>query len=207
MTEVLPTAFNPAGAIRVGSIGLAACEMRVVDAQGNEMQPGEVGEVVLRSPASCIGYWKDPAATARLFEGDWLHTGDLARRDEEGYYWFQGRLKQIIIRGGSNISPQEVEEALYQHPTVLEAGVVGLPDAMYGEVPVAFVALRTESHVTQERLIAHSRELLSDYKVPVRVCFMDELPKGLTGKVDRRRLREILLADADLIEDDAKIRV
>jgi acyl-coenzyme A synthetase/AMP-(fatty) acid ligase len=93
----------------------------------------------------CAGYGNDPAATAELMRGGWLHTGDLASRDAEGYFWFRGRWKQIIVRAGSNISPQEVEEALYQHPAVLEAGVVGKPDPVYGEVVNAFVALAAGS--------------------------------------------------------------
>ncbi len=143
MTEVCPTLVSPREAGKPGSMGRAVnVSLRIVDPNGSDVEAGSVGELLVRSAASCIGYWNDPDATARLFEGGWLHTGDLARRDEDGYYWFQGRLKQIIIRGGSNISPQEVEEALYQHPAVLEAGVVGLPDPMFAEVPVAFISMR-----------------------------------------------------------------
>jgi long-chain acyl-CoA synthetase len=208
MTELLPIAINPRGAARVGSIGPATgATLRIIDSNGNDLEPGGVGELVARSPGSCLGYWDDPEATARLFEGGWLHTGDLASCDEDGYYWFKGRLKQIIIRGGCNISPQEVEEALYQHPAVLEAGVVGLPDPMCGEVPVAFIALRVGHCVPTEELLAHTRALLSDYKVPVRILFMETLPKGSTGKVDRRSLRDGLLAEADSIENDAVLRV
>ncbi len=130
MTEVIPTTFNPPGAVRAGSIGIApeGFSLRVIDERGNDVEPGEIGELILRGPANCIGYWNDPDATTKLLRGGWLHTGDLVMCDESGYYWFKGRLKQIIIRGGSNISPQEVEEALYQHRAVFEAGVVGLPD-------------------------------------------------------------------------------
>ncbi len=209
MTEVVPTAINLPGAVRAGSIGREpeGFSLRIIDWRGNDVVPGEVGELVIRGPANCIGYWNDPEATARLLEGGWLHTGDLGLCDEDGYYWFKGRVKQIIIRSGSNISPQEVEEALYQHAAVLEAGVVGLPDPTFGEIPIAFVALREGYDLTPDRLINHASALLSDYKVPARIYLMEELPKGLTGKVDRRRLREILLADADLIESKAVIRV
>ncbi|MDE3105473.1 MAG: AMP-binding protein [Acidobacteriota bacterium] len=209
MTEVLPTAFNPPGAVRPGSIGTApqGCSLRVIDAHGNDVEPGEVGELVLRSPASCLGYWNDPEATASLLRDEWLHTGDLVLCDEDGYYWFKGRLKQIIIRGGSNISPQEVEEVLYQHPAVLEAGVVGLPDPKFGELPVAFVSLRAGRCCSQDDLLTHARRMLSDYKVPTKVYFLDGMPKGLTGKVDRRRLRDILLANAELFESEIVSRV
>ena len=116
-------------------------------------------------------------ATADLLRGGWLHTGDPGCLDPDGYLWFKGRLKQIIIRAGSNISPQEVEEALYQHPAVLEAGVVGMPDEAYGEAVVAFVALRA-GPATQEELREHTRARLADYKVPERIHFIAELPKG-----------------------------
>ena len=208
MTEVAPITGNQRGAVRHGSIGLPLnSAIRLIDSRGCDVEPGEVGELVVRSEGNCIGYWNDPEATAQLFEGGWLHTGDLASRDGEGYLWFQGRLKQIIIRGGSNISPQEVEEALYQHPAVLEAGVVGLPDPMFAEVPVAFVSLRQGPDVPEDQLIAHAGTLLADYKVPARIFFMDELPKGLTGKVDRRRLRDVLLAEAHSLENQPVLRV
>jgi long-chain acyl-CoA synthetase len=167
---------------------------------GVDIRLGDHDEILVRGPAVCAGYWNDNEGTAELFEGGWLNTGDLASRDADGYYWFKGRLKQLIIRGGSNISPQEVEEALYRHPAVMEAGVVGIPDARYGQVPVAFVALRAGDAVTEKDLRAYARELLSDFKVPERVLFLEELPKGLTGKVDRRRLRDILIAQPNLLE-------
>jgi long-chain acyl-CoA synthetase len=202
MTETVPMTLNPSGAIRTGSIGLALPEVaiRLVDLQGRDVPAGETGEILVRSPANCVGYWNDPAATARLFDNSWLHTGDLASRDNDGYYWFKGRLKQLIIRGGSKISPQGVEEALYQHPAVLEAGVIGAPHPVYGEVPVAFVALRPGHSLTEDQLRTHARKLLADYKVPDRIFFVAELPKGLTGKVDRRSLRDILIAQPDLLE-------
>jgi long-chain acyl-CoA synthetase len=201
MTESVPITLNPSAAI-TGSIGLALGEVsiRLVDLDGRDVGAGETGEILVRSPANCAGYWNDSAATARLFHDGWLRTGDLASRDNEGYFWFKGRLKQLIIRGGSNISPQEVEEALYRHPAVLEAGVVGAPHPVYGAVPVGFVVLRAGHSLTEDNLLAHARELLADYKVPQRILFVAELPKGLTGKVDRRSLRDILIAQPDLLE-------
>ena len=202
LTESVPVTFNRNGNVRVGSIGPSApgADVRLVDPNGRDVPAGDTGEILVRSPANCVGYWNDPAATACLFTDGWMHTGDLASRDKDGYYWFKGRLKQLIIRGGSNISPQEVEEALYQHPAVLEAGVVGAPHSVYGEVPVAFVALRAGQSPTEDHLRAHGRKLLADYKVPERIFFLAELPKGLTGKVDRRSLRDILIAQSDLLE-------
>ena len=206
MTEVLPTAVNPHAAVRVGSIGIAVNGIvRVVDSRGIDVERGGVGEMVIRSAANCLGYWNDPESSARLFGGGWLHTGDLVTQDEDGYLWFRGRLKQIIIRGGSNISPQEVEEVLYQHPAVLEAAVVGLPDDTCGEVSVAFLALKAGRDVTADQLVKHAGALLADYKVPTELFFVDELPKGLTGKIDRRRLRDMLLAGSYLIENSGVV--
>jgi len=198
MTEGGFLAFNPADAIRPGSLGLKVpgVEMRLVDPTDRDVAEGETGEIIVRSPGSCAGYWNDPVATADLLRGGWLHTGDLASRDAEGYLWFRGRSKQIIVRAGSNISPQEVEEALYPHPAVLEVGVTGKPDAVYGELVAAFVALRSGMQATEAELKAFARERLADYKVPECIYFLQELPKGLTGKVDRRSLKEKLRAEA-----------
>jgi long-chain acyl-CoA synthetase len=208
LTEVMPVTFNPAGSVRTGSLGHAAnAFLRIIDSKGNDVIPGGVGEIVVRSSANCLGYWNDPEATAALLEGGWLRTGDLASQDDDGYYWFKGRLKQIIIRGGRNISPQEVEEALYHHPAVLEAAVVGVPDSVFGTIPVAFVSVREGRSIQADVLLAYVRRRLSDYKVPERIFFMDVLPKGLTGKVDRRRLRDILLAQADSIKDSTPSRI
>jgi long-chain acyl-CoA synthetase len=201
-TEVGIVTTNPAGAVRTGSIGRLASgvSIRLADARGRDVEPGETGEILVRSPGVSAGYWNDAEATAALVDNGWMHTGDLAARDEDGYYWFKGRIKQLIIRGGSNISPQEVEEALYRHPEVMEAALVGARDPVYGEIPVAFVVLRKGSAIGEDDLRAFARELLADYKTPERVLFVEELPKGLTGKVDRRRLRDLLVAEPHLLE-------
>jgi long-chain acyl-CoA synthetase len=154
---------------------------------------GHVGELQVQSPANCVGYWDDPEATAATFDGGWLRTGDLVRRDGDRFYWFAGRVKQIIIRGGSNISPQEVEEALYRHPAVLEAGVVGLPDPIHGEKVIAFVALREGLAPEETALREFVRSHIADYKTPERILFVPVLPKGLTGKVQRRDLKNLFL--------------
>lgn len=195
MTESIPIALNPKDRIQVGSLGvpLKGVEARVVDLAGHDVAEGETGEIVVRSPANCAGYWNDPEATKILFRDGWLHTGDLASRDADGYFWFKGRQKQIIIRAGSNISPQEVEEALYQHPAVLEAGVVGEPDPILGEKVAAFVVLREGQEAGPEELRQSARQHLADYKVPERILFLDELPKSPTGKVQRSALKEMLL--------------
>ena len=202
LTESCPVTFNPSTDVRIGSIGPAASRVaiRVVDLHSRDVPIGHTGEILVRSPANSVSYWNDPAATKCLFEDDWLHTGDLASRDDDGYLWFKGRLKQIIIRDGSNISPHEVEDTLSSHPAVLEACVIGAPHALHGEIPVAWVALRASYSVTEDQLRGHARGLLADYKVPERIFFLAELPKGLTGKVDRRGLRDILIAQPDLLE-------
>ena len=181
-------------------------QVRLVEGH-SDVKAGETGEILVRSPANCVGYWNDPRATTDLFANGWLRTGDLASLDEDGYYWFKGRLKQIIIRGGSNISPQEVEEVLYRHPAVLEAGVVGVPHPTDGEVPVAFVVLRPSQSITEAQLLTHARSVLADYKLPARIIFVPELAKGLTGKVDRRRLRELAVAQPHSLEKGVITRV
>ena len=177
---------------------LDAVEARVVDRDGNVVADGRVGELQVQSPSNCVGYWQDPRATAANFDHGWLRTGDLVRRDADSFFWFEGRAKQIIVRAGSNISPQEVEEALYQHRAVLEAGVIGVPDAVHGEKVIAFVALRDGLYANERELRDLVRSLIADYKVPEQVIFLPLLPKGLTGKVDRRALSDLALTSPRL---------
>jgi long-chain acyl-CoA synthetase len=171
-------------------------EARIVDGTGNVVSDGEAGELLIRSPSLCSGYWQNAKATAEALRDGWFYTGDLVSRDADGYYWFRGRIKEIIIRGGSNISPQEVEEALYSHPQILEAGVVGLPHQVWGETVVAVVVLRDGANCGEEDIRAHARLALADYKIPERVHFAVALPKGPTGKVDRRALKDTLTQTA-----------
>jgi long-chain acyl-CoA synthetase len=200
MTETVPVTCIREGAPRAGSMGLALdiIDTRVADAGGNVIGVGQVGELQVQSPAHCVGYWNNPDATAATFHDGWLRTGDLVRRDADGFYWFEGRVKQIIVRGGSNFSPQEVEESLYHHPAVLEAGVIGMPDPVYGEKVIAFVALRDGLSATEPELRDFVRARIADYKIPERILFLPSLPKGLTGKVQRRDLKDMLLASLQL---------
>jgi long-chain acyl-CoA synthetase len=197
MTEAGPIACNPAGRIRAGSLGTSidGVEMRVLDAAGGEVPDGQSGEIVLRSPATYIGYWDNPAATLDTLRGGWLYTGDLGHRDRDGYFWFDGRKKEIIVRGGYNISPQEVEETIQDHPAVLEVAVIGVPVPVYGESVVAFVALRNERVAGDQELKDHASKRLADLKVPEQIFFVESLPKGITGKVQRRALKELALAE------------
>ncbi len=192
MTEVIPGSLNPvAGGGKVGSIGLPApgVAFRLVGPDGRDVPCGEVGEILVHSEAVTVGYWDDPEATAAAFQGGWLRTGDLARVDEDGYYWFVGRSKEIIIHGGTNVSPVEVEEALYQHPAVREAGVVGVPDPTWGEIVHAYVALKDDHDVTEAALRRFLEARIAPYKVPGVIRFLPDLPKGPTGKVARKTLR------------------
>jgi long-chain acyl-CoA synthetase len=173
-------------------------KVRVVDSDGKDMPNGQIGEITVRSPANLAGYWDDLAATREALQDGWFHTGDLARRDASGYLWFEGRKKEIIIRDGLNISPQEVEEAISDHPAVLEVGVIGMPDPVgaHGERVVAFITVRDGFVTDEQPLKVHARQRLADFKLPERFVFLKELPKGITGKVQRRALKEIPLAAA-----------
>jgi acyl-CoA synthetase (AMP-forming)/AMP-acid ligase II len=207
MSESLLIACNPPASIRPGSIGIpgAKVEIQAIDLEGTPVPDGEIGELAVRSPANFVGYWNDPEATAQTLVEGWLRTGDLGRRDVEGYFWFEGRRKEVIIRGGSNISPQEVEGALLQHASVMEAGVVGVPDDVYGECVAAFVALRERCSVCESELREFTRQRLADYKVPERISFLPVLPKGPTGKVQRRVLRDLARGAAPENIENAKI--
>ena len=192
MTEIAGITWNPPGKMRSGSIGvpLEGVLLRVVDVDGNEVKPGGVGELTVKSPGITIGYWNNPEATAEALRDGWLYTGDLVKQDVEGYYWFAGRKKELILRGGSNISPQEVEAVLYQHPAVAEAGVIGIPDETWGEVVVAYVARKERVSATEAELIEFVKKQTAAHKVPEKVVFLPSLPKSAVGKVQRRALKE-----------------
>jgi long-chain acyl-CoA synthetase len=196
MTETGLSVVNPADSIRPGSLGkpLDGVDVRVVDFSGRDASDGQTGEIAVRSPANFTGYWHDPASTEDALRNGWVHSGDLAHRDADGYLWFDGRKKEIIVRDGLNLSPQEIEEVLYDHPAVLEAGVIGAPDALpaRGEQVVAFVRLREGMMATESELRAYASEQLADFKVPAKIIFSEALPKGITGKIQRRALKETL---------------
>lgn len=200
MTEIGPSISNPADAIRSGSLGTAipGVEIRVVDAEGGEVPDQQIGEMAIRTPARFAGYWDDPAATREAVRDGWMHTGDLARRDADGYLWLVGRKKEIIVRDGVSISPHEVEEAIYKHPAVLQVAVIGTPDPVgaHGQNVLAFVSLKDGLAVDERELRDHAHRLLADFKVPDRFVFQPYLPLGITGKIQRRILKEMLAAVA-----------
>jgi acyl-coenzyme A synthetase/AMP-(fatty) acid ligase len=170
----------------------------VVDSNGKEVPDGQTGELIVKTPVNLAGYWDDPVATSEALKDGWLFTGDLVRRDSDGYFWFEGRKKQIIVRDGFNISPQEVEEAIYTHPAVLEVGVIGMPDSVEarGERVLAFVALRDGCMTSEDELREHARRRLADLKVPEKILFLEKLPKGISGKIQRAALKQLQLAAA-----------
>jgi long-chain acyl-CoA synthetase len=176
---------------RPKSIGkvLPGMEMRMVTEDGRIAARGEVGEICVRGPNVMLGYYKQPEETALAIRDGWLHTGDLGIVDDAGHAYIVDRKKDLIIRGGQNIYPADVEEVIYAHPGVREVAVVGIPDDVLGEVPVAYVAMAPGQTVSAEDLVARCRDELAYYKVPAQIHFMDELPKGPTGKILRRGLR------------------
>jgi long-chain acyl-CoA synthetase len=173
-----------------GSIGIPNDEvdLKLVDDEGNEVPQGEIGEIVMRGPNVMSGYWKRPEATADTLGDGWLKTGDMARIDEDGYIFIVDRKKELIIRGGYNVYPRELEEVLYEHPAVREAAVVGMPHPSLGEEVGAAVALKDGAEVSPDELRDYMKEHVAAYKYPRRIWLVDELPKGPTGKILKREV-------------------
>jgi len=166
----------------------------VVDEQGRFLPPESTGELVIRSPTMMLGYFRDEEATRKAVVDGWLHTGDLGRMDQEGYVFLVGRKKEIIIRGGENVSPLEIEEVLCRHPSVRDVAVGGLPDRIWGEVVVACVV--ANGAASEQELIGYCREHLADFKVPVKIALVEELPRNATGKILRRDLAQFFQPEA-----------
>jgi acyl-CoA synthetase (AMP-forming)/AMP-acid ligase II len=175
-----------------GSVGRAVfhVETRIVDENDRDVPTGQVGELVVRGPNVFAGYWGLPEATAEAFRGGWFHTGDLGRMDAEGFITLVDRKKDMIITGGENVYPIEVEQALYRHPAIREVAVVGVPHTTWGETPIAVVALKDGAQVTGDDLISYARERLAHFKCPTRVEYVPELPRNATGKVLKTTLRK-----------------
>ena len=178
---------------RLSSCGkqVLGVEVRVINARGEEVKPGEIGEIIVRGPNVMLGYWRQPEATAEALKDGWMRTGDLATVDEEHYLYIIDRAKDMIISGGENIYSVEVEQALYTHPAVLEAAVIGIPHDYWGEAVHAVVVCKPGRQVSSEELIAHARTQIAGYKVPRSIQFRTEaLPKSGAGKILKRELRE-----------------
>lgn len=195
LSEASPvTCFNPLDRPRkAGSIGTSIIhvENKIVNELGEELPPGEVGELIVRGSNVMKGYYKMPEETAFTIKDDWLYTGDLAKMDEEGYFYIVDRKKDLVIVGGYNVYPREVEEVLFAHPDIVEAAVVGVPDSEQGEAVQAFI-VRKDTSLTKEAVRSYCKEHLAKYKNPTLIEFLAELPKNTTGKILRRSLKEIV---------------
>lgn len=165
-------------------------QVRVINEEGKDAAPGEIGEIITTGDNLMTGYWNDPEATAESIRNGWFYTGDLAKVDDEGYVFIVDRRKDMIISGGFNVYPREVEEVLYRHPAVLEATVVGVPDPRWGEAVKAVVVRRPGMQVSPEEIIAFCQADMASYKKPASVDFVDELPKGPNGKILKREIKQ-----------------
>jgi long-chain acyl-CoA synthetase len=182
--------FNPPDETRrPGSCGLPiGNEMMVVDDQDREVPDGILGEIVMRGENILKGYYKDPEATRAAFRNGWFHTRDIGYRNGDGFFYIVDRKSDMIIRGGENIYPREIDEVLYQHPDISAAATIGIPDSLYGEEVAASVVLKEGANASPEELIAFCRERLADYKCPKTIRLLKEIPKGPTGKLLKREL-------------------
>jgi long-chain acyl-CoA synthetase len=184
---------------RLASVGQPdiGVQVRVVDEKGNDVDIGELGEIIVRSKHNMLEYWKKPKDTSTTIVNGWLHTGDIGRYDEKGYIFLVDRKKDMIISGGENVFPREVEEVLYRNPKVHEVAVIGIPDNYWVEKVHAVVALKKDAQATSSELIDFAKKSLAGYKVPKSVEFMDALPKNAAGKIMKRELREKYWADQE----------
>jgi long-chain acyl-CoA synthetase len=193
LSETSPVACSnhPDRERKAGSIGtpIEGVEIRVVDEDDNEVEQGEAGEIVIRGHNIMKGYWRRPDATEEAMRGGWFHSGDIGRVDEDGYFYIVDRKKDLIIRGGYNVYPREVEEVLYEHPKIREAAVVGIPHDEWGEEVGAAVVLHEGEELPADEVCAYVKERIAAYKYPRVVWFIDDLPKGPTGKILKREIQ------------------
>jgi len=179
---------------KYGSIGICyqKCNtIKIFDPDDKELPRGQIGEIVIKGPGVMKGYWNKPEETVSVIRNGWLHTGDIGYMDEDAYIYLTERKKDLIIRGGENVYPKEVEDVLHRHPQVLEAGVIGVPDPVYGEEVEAFVVLKSAGSACEDELIDFCKQHLPTYKRPKSIRLMDSLPKSALGKILRRELREL----------------
>jgi long-chain acyl-CoA synthetase len=192
LSETSPVAsFNhPDRERKPGTIGqpVEGVEMKVVDEDGNEVEQGEIGEIVIKGHNIMKGYWRKPEATEEAIRDGWFHSGDMGRVDEDGYFAIVDRKKELIIRGGYNVYPREIEEVLYEHPAVQEAAVVGVPDEQMGEEVGAAIVLKDGEELNEDEMRSYLKGELAAYKYPRRIWFLEELPKGATGKILKREI-------------------
>ena len=165
-------------------------DVRILGEDGQTMPANEVGEITYRSKSLMKGYWKNDEATAKSIQNGWFYTGDAGYLDEDGYLYIHDRIKDMIVSGGENVYPAEVENALFDHPAIGDVAVIGVPDEKWGEAVKAVVVLKPGMSATQEEIIAHSRTKIAGYKVPKSIDFTDVLPRNPTGKLLKRELRK-----------------
>lgn len=194
MTETLFYALDPmVNNNKIGSLGLptTGVSIRILDENGVEQPHGAVGEISILTETHMQQYWNNPKETKNaLFDNGWLRSGDLGYLDEDGYLWFQGRKKHIIVRGGMNISPVEIESTLQTYNPILETAVIGLPDQLWGEIAIAFIVMKVENaELEEEKIRNFLRKHIADYKIPEKIIFVDQLPKTISYKIDRLALR------------------
>ena len=180
---------------KIGSIGLAlkGQDMKILDSEGKELPRGETGEIAIKGDNVMKGYWNNSSATSQTIRNGRLYTGDLGYQDQDGFFFIVGRSKEMIIRGGENIYPKEVEEALYRHPAILEAAVIGLPDKRWGEEVAAFLVLKEGQSLSAKEVRIFLKDKIADYKIPRRIETISSLPKTATGKIQKLKLRKEIL--------------
>lgn len=202
LTETAPLALvlrTDEVGVKIGAAGhqvLPLSDVRLVDADNNPVPTGERGEICVRGPQVMAGYWRNPDATAAVIDAQgWFHTGDIGRADEDGYIWVIDRVKDMVISGGENVYPAEVEDVLYRHPAIADVAVLGTPHERWGEAVTAVVVLRPDATLTLEELRSFARDKLAGYKIPLRLEFVDALPRTQSGKVVKYQLREDLVSE------------
>jgi len=193
LTESPSALFNRPGDVKIGSIGkpMSGVEARIVDDEDNELPVGEIGEIALKGTALMKEYFKNPEATAETLSGGWLHTGDLEKKDDEGYFHFSGRKKDIIRRGGENIGAQEVEGVLNAHPKIVESAAIPVPDRIRNEEIKAFIILKPGQEVDPEEIVAHCSERLAEFKVPRYIEFVESFPKTAKMTIKKHELKNM----------------
>jgi acyl-CoA synthetase (AMP-forming)/AMP-acid ligase II len=186
----LPDDAHEGGKLRSCGKAWPGVEVKVVNAEGGEGAVGEVGEIVIRAPLLMRGYWKQPDASAEALRGGWMHTGDAAYQDAEGYFYIYDRVKDMIVTGGENVYPAEVENTIFGHPLVQDVAVIGVPDTQWGEAVKALVVLKPDAAPDADSIIAWARERIAGYKTPKSVDFIAAVPRNPSGKILRRELRK-----------------
>jgi long-chain acyl-CoA synthetase len=193
MTETASmVTFNHLFRHKIGSVGTPAgiVEVKIVDEAHNEVPPGDPGEIIIRGPNIMKGYFNNPEETGKVLQSGWLHSGDIGRLDEDGYLFIVDRIKDMIISGGLNIYPNEVEEVLYTHPAVEECAVVGMPHEEYGEAVSALVKIKRGFNCSDADLIEHCKKQIASYKSPKKIHFVEAFPKSPAGKILKREIRD-----------------